>query len=76
MDIFTTLLSLADVTPPLDRRYDGIDATNILLHGEQNGRKVLFSLSFFLWFVPIHVSVSTAFALNHLMTVLLVSLPP
>ena len=41
MDIFPTLLSLAGVTPPSDRRYDGIDATNILLNGEQNGHEVL-----------------------------------
>ncbi|XP_034716176.1 arylsulfatase G-like [Etheostoma cragini] len=42
MDIFPTLLSLAGVTPPSDRRYDGIDATNILLHGEQTGHEFLF----------------------------------
>ncbi|CAJ1080765.1 arylsulfatase G [Xyrichtys novacula] len=42
MDIFPTLLSLAGVTPPSDRRYDGIDATNILLHGEQGGHEFLF----------------------------------
>ncbi|XP_061912013.1 arylsulfatase G isoform X1 [Entelurus aequoreus] len=42
MDIFPTLLSLAEVTPPSDRRYDGIDASRVLLHGEQIGHKVLF----------------------------------
>ncbi|XP_029311793.1 arylsulfatase G [Cottoperca gobio] len=42
MDIFPTLLSLAGVTPPSDRRYDGIDATDILLHGEQTGHEFLF----------------------------------
>ncbi|CAK6964076.1 arylsulfatase G [Scomber scombrus] len=42
MDIFPTLLSLAGVTPPSDRRYDGIDATNVLLRGEQTGHKFLF----------------------------------
>ncbi|XP_076616094.1 arylsulfatase G [Chaetodon auriga] len=42
MDIFPTLLSLAGVTPPSDRHYDGIDATNILLHGEQSGHEFLF----------------------------------
>uniref|UniRef100_A0A3Q4AGU0 Arylsulfatase G n=1 Tax=Mola mola TaxID=94237 RepID=A0A3Q4AGU0_MOLML len=42
MDIFPTLLSLAGVPPPSDRHYDGIDATNILLHGEQSGREFLF----------------------------------
>ncbi|TKS90005.1 Arylsulfatase G [Collichthys lucidus] len=42
MDIFPTLLSLAGVTPPSDRRYDGIDATNIFLHGERSGHEVLF----------------------------------
>uniref|UniRef100_H2V0E1 Arylsulfatase G n=1 Tax=Takifugu rubripes TaxID=31033 RepID=H2V0E1_TAKRU len=42
MDIFPTLLSLANVTPPADRRYDGIDASNILLKGEKNGHEVLF----------------------------------
>ncbi|KAA8581757.1 hypothetical protein FQN60_003338, partial [Etheostoma spectabile] len=30
------------VTPPSDRRYDGINATNILLHGEQTGHEFLF----------------------------------
>ncbi|XP_077595260.1 arylsulfatase G [Stigmatopora nigra] len=42
MDIFPTLLSLAGVTPPTDRHYDGIDATNVLLHGKQTGHQVLF----------------------------------
>lgn len=42
MDIFPTLLSLADVTPPSDRRYDGIDATDVLLHGGQSGHEFLF----------------------------------
>ncbi|XP_029954539.1 arylsulfatase G [Salarias fasciatus] len=42
MDIFPTVLSLAGVTPPSDRRYDGIDATAVLLHGEQTGRQFLF----------------------------------
>nr|XP_019938609.1 PREDICTED: arylsulfatase G [Paralichthys olivaceus]XP_019938610.1 PREDICTED: arylsulfatase G [Paralichthys olivaceus] len=42
MDIFPTLLSLAGVTPPRDRRYDGIDATNILLRGEHSGHEFLF----------------------------------
>lgn len=41
MDIFPTLLSLANITAPADRRYDGFDATNILLHGEKTGRKVV-----------------------------------
>eukprot|EP00064_Thunnus_orientalis_P014914 superscaffoldBa00002672_g14961 len=41
-DIFPTLLSLAGVTPPSDRGYDGIDATNILLRGEQTGHEFLF----------------------------------
>lgn len=42
MDILPTLLTLAGVTPPSDRRYDGIDATDILLHGEQTGHEFLF----------------------------------
>ncbi|KAM9336525.1 arylsulfatase G [Symphorus nematophorus] len=42
MDIFPTLLSLAGVTPPSDRRYDGMDATNIFLQGEQTGHEFLF----------------------------------
>ncbi|XP_074519014.1 arylsulfatase G [Halichoeres trimaculatus] len=42
MDIFPTLLSLAGVTPPSDKRYDGVDATNILLHGERGGHEFLF----------------------------------
>ncbi|XP_034563305.1 arylsulfatase G [Notolabrus celidotus] len=41
MDIFPTLLSLAGATPPSDRCYDGIDATNILLHGDQGGHEFL-----------------------------------
>lgn len=40
MDIFPTLLSLAGVTPPSDRRYDGMDVTSVLLGGEQTGHKV------------------------------------
>ncbi|KAM8836853.1 arylsulfatase G isoform 3-T5 [Spinachia spinachia] len=39
MDIFPTLLSLAEVAPPSDRRYDGIDATNVLLRGEPAARE-------------------------------------
>lgn len=54
MDIFPTLLSLADITAPADRRYDGFDATNILLHGEQTGREVLmkhnYQIHFPTWF--------------------------
>ncbi|XP_068439184.1 arylsulfatase G-like isoform X1 [Clinocottus analis] len=42
MDIFPTLLSLAEVTPPSDRRHDGIDATDILLHGDKTGHEFLF----------------------------------
>ncbi|XP_037547281.1 arylsulfatase G [Nematolebias whitei] len=42
MDIFPTVLSLAGVTPPSDRRYDGIDATNIVLQRELTGREFLF----------------------------------
>ncbi|KAM6951553.1 arylsulfatase G [Aplochiton taeniatus] len=41
MDIFPTLLSLAGVSPPTDRRYDGIDATDVLLHGAQTGHEFL-----------------------------------
>lgn len=50
MDIFPTVLSLAGVTLPSDRRYDGIDATNILLHGEQLGHEVKkkFTLTLYL----------------------------
>lgn len=44
MDIFPTLLSLADITPPADRHYDGTDATNILLKGEKSGHKVRIAL--------------------------------
>lgn len=39
MDIFATILSLAGVDPPSDRRYDGIDVTDILLHGSETGHK-------------------------------------
>lgn len=46
MDIFPTVLSLAGVVPPSDRRYDGIDATNVLLHGGQTGHEVLSAFAF------------------------------
>lgn len=42
MDIFLTVLSLARVTPPSDRGYDGIDASEVLLKGAQTGREFLF----------------------------------
>ncbi|XP_028991200.1 arylsulfatase G [Betta splendens] len=42
MDIFPTLLSLAGVTPPSSRRYDGIDATNVLLQSQHTGHEFLF----------------------------------
>ncbi|XP_041714804.1 arylsulfatase G [Coregonus clupeaformis] len=42
LDIFPTLLSLAGVNPPSDRRYDGIDATDVLLHGKETGNEFLF----------------------------------
>ncbi|XP_015255272.1 PREDICTED: arylsulfatase G isoform X1 [Cyprinodon variegatus] len=42
MDIFPTVLSMAGVVPPSDRRYDGIDATNIFLHKENSGHEFLF----------------------------------
>ncbi|CAL8260579.1 unnamed protein product [Arctogadus glacialis] len=42
MDIFPTLLSMAGLKPPVDRRYDGIDATDVLLNGDQTGREFLF----------------------------------
>lgn len=42
MDIFPTLLSMAGLEPPSDRRYDGLDATNVLLHGAQSGHEFLF----------------------------------
>uniref|UniRef100_A0A3P9Q5G9 Arylsulfatase G n=1 Tax=Poecilia reticulata TaxID=8081 RepID=A0A3P9Q5G9_POERE len=42
MDIFPTVLSLAGVAPPADRRYDGIDASGVLLRGEQSGHEFLF----------------------------------
>ncbi|KAM9716070.1 arylsulfatase G isoform 1-T2 [Menidia menidia] len=41
MDIFPTLLSLAGVATPSDRRYDGIDATSVLLHQEHLGHEFL-----------------------------------
>ncbi|XP_010904513.2 arylsulfatase G isoform X2 [Esox lucius] len=42
LDIFPTLLSLAGVKPLPDRRYDGMDATDVLLHGTETGHKFLF----------------------------------
>lgn len=42
MDILPTLVSLAGATLPSDRPYDGIDATNVLLHQEQTGHEFLF----------------------------------
>lgn len=41
MDIFPTILSLASVKPPSDRRYDGIDITDILLNDLDTGHKSL-----------------------------------
>ncbi|XP_063077779.1 arylsulfatase G [Engraulis encrasicolus] len=41
MDIFPTLLSLAGVELPRDRRIDGIDMTDILLGKSDTGRKSL-----------------------------------
>lgn len=55
MDIFPTVLSLAGVTLPSDRRYDGIDATNILLHGEQLGHEVKKKIHFKFIFSCIHL---------------------
>ncbi|XP_027883615.1 arylsulfatase G [Xiphophorus couchianus] len=42
MDIFPTVLSLAGVAPPADRRYDGIDTSGVLLRGEHSGHEFLF----------------------------------
>lgn len=42
MDIFPTVLSLTGVVPPSDRRYDGIDITDVLLSGGQSGHEFLF----------------------------------
>ncbi|XP_056628141.1 arylsulfatase G-like isoform X3 [Triplophysa dalaica] len=39
MDIFPTILSLAGVKPPSDRRYDGMDITDILLNDSNSGHK-------------------------------------
>ncbi|KAL4605031.1 arylsulfatase G isoform X2 [Arapaima gigas] len=39
LDIFRTVLSLAKVEAPSNRRYDGIDATDVLLRGSEAGRK-------------------------------------
>ncbi|TRZ00346.1 hypothetical protein DNTS_002865 [Danionella cerebrum] len=41
LDIFPTLLSLAGVKPPGDRRYDGIDITAVLLNDSEAGHKSL-----------------------------------
>ncbi|XP_067286676.1 arylsulfatase G isoform X3 [Pseudorasbora parva] len=41
LDIFPTILSLAGVKPPSDRRYDGIDITYILLNDSDEGHKSL-----------------------------------
>lgn len=41
LDIFPTILSLAGVRPPSDRRYDGIDITDILLNNSDTGHKSL-----------------------------------
>lgn len=42
LDVFPTLLSLAGVEPPSDRRYDGVDASDVLLHGAQSGHEYFF----------------------------------
>ncbi|XP_049320310.1 arylsulfatase G isoform X2 [Astyanax mexicanus] len=41
LDIFPTVLSLAGVEPPSDRRYEGIDITDVLLHDADTGHKSL-----------------------------------
>uniref|UniRef100_A0A671P9M5 Arylsulfatase G n=1 Tax=Sinocyclocheilus anshuiensis TaxID=1608454 RepID=A0A671P9M5_9TELE len=41
LDIFPTILSLAGVKPPTDRRYDGTDITDILLNDSDTGHKSL-----------------------------------
>ncbi|XP_062859177.1 arylsulfatase G [Trichomycterus rosablanca] len=41
LDIFPTVLSLADVEPPSDRKYDGIDISHILLQDSDTGHKTL-----------------------------------
>ena len=38
MDIFTTVLKLANVDPPSDRVIDGIDLSPVLLQNEQIDR--------------------------------------
>ncbi|KAK1162245.1 hypothetical protein AOXY_G18599 [Acipenser oxyrinchus oxyrinchus] len=42
LDILPTVLSLAKVGLPLDRHYDGMDATEVLFNRSQTGRKTLF----------------------------------
>ncbi|XP_073773844.1 arylsulfatase G isoform X7 [Danio rerio] len=41
LDIFPTVLSLAGVKPPSDRRYDGIDITDVLLNDSETGHESL-----------------------------------
>ncbi|XP_028843892.1 arylsulfatase G isoform X2 [Denticeps clupeoides] len=41
LDVFPTILSLAGVDPPSDRRYDGIDMTDVLLSKSDEGHKSL-----------------------------------
>ncbi|KAI4873484.1 hypothetical protein NFI96_032575, partial [Prochilodus magdalenae] len=41
LDIFPTILSLTGVEPPSDRRYDGIDITDVLLHDSDTGHESL-----------------------------------
>ncbi|XP_030629718.1 arylsulfatase G [Chanos chanos] len=41
LDVFHTVLSLAGVDPPADRRYDGIDITDVLLRDSDTGHKSL-----------------------------------
>lgn len=40
MDLFTTSLALADVSPPDDRTIDGLDLTPVLLNNSALDRRV------------------------------------
>nr|XP_040124476.1 arylsulfatase G isoform X11 [Ictidomys tridecemlineatus] len=42
LDIFPTVVALAQATLPQDRRFDGLDASEVLLGRSQTGHRVLF----------------------------------
>ncbi len=42
LDYLPTILSLVGIKPPSDRSYDGIDISDVLLHGSEQGHVTMF----------------------------------